>query len=271
MTDAKPLGRILISNDDGIDAIGIDILRNIATGLSDDVWVIAPTQNRSGASRSLTLRQDVVITKTGPQSYQCSGTPSDCIIFGMAKILDRPPDLVLTGINHGMNVADDILYSGTVAGAMEAALLGVPAIALSQRNGREDLADYAASRLYGDKVIRQILSMGIAPRSIMNVNFPKTDPAAIKGIKPAHLDRHKLGDVVIESSSANHYRLGPIHSDKKTGVGSDRAVLDDGWISLTPLSMDVTAHHILANLSDNIFDHGEQADFVKDPLLRARG
>ena len=244
----KPVGRILISNDDGIDAIGITILRELATALSDDIWVIAPSDNRSGASRSITLRRDVVIEEISPKTYKCSGTPSDCIIFGMAEILDQPPDLVLTGINHGMNVADDILYSGTVAGAMEASLLGVPAIALSQRHGRDDPIDYAASRLYGERVIRHIMQLGIPPRTVMNVNFPKTNPADIKGLKPAHLDRHKLGDVIINGGAPNHYRLGPLNSDPATSDGSDRAVLNDGWISLTPLMMDVTSHQMLSQL-----------------------
>ena len=147
----KPIGRILISNDDGIDATGIAILREIASHLSNDIWVIAPSENRSGASRSITLRHDVLIEEMAPKTFKCSGTPSDCIIFGMSQILDFPPNLVLTGINHGMNVADDILYSGTVAGAMEASLLGVPAISLSQRHGRNDPIDYTASSLLWNK------------------------------------------------------------------------------------------------------------------------
>ncbi len=241
----KPIGRILISNDDGIDAIGIKILSEIATHLSDDIWIIAPSDNRSGASRSITLHRDVVIEETASKTYKCSGTPSDCIIFGMTQILDTPPNLVLTGINHGMNVADDILYSGTVAGAMEASLLGIPAIALSQRHGRDDPIDYATSRLHGITVIRHILNFGIPQRTVMNVNFPNTDPAEVKGMKGAHLDRHKLGDVIVAGEAPNHYRLGPLHSDPKTSPGSDRAVLNDDWISLTPLMMDVTSHQML--------------------------
>ncbi len=250
---AKPVGRILISNDDGVDSIGITILHQIATQLSNDVWIVAPSKNRSGASRSITLRRDVEIDQVGPKAYSCSGTPSDCIIFGIAQILDAKPDLVLTGINHGMNVADDVLYSGTIAAAMEAAIVGIPAIALSQRHGREDPADYKASRLFGEQVIRHILSIGIAPRMVMNVNFPKTDPKAIKGIKPAYLDRHKLGDVIVESEMSNHYRLGPLNSNPKAGSGSDRDVLNDGWISLTPLLMDVTAHQTLRNMKNFYF------------------
>ncbi len=241
----KSIGRILISNDDGFDATGIAVLREIASHFSDDVWVIAPSENRSGASRSITLRRDVVIEEMDEKTYRCSGTPSDCIIFGMSQILDFEPNLVLTGINHGMNVADDILYSGTVAGAMEASLLGVPAIALSQRHGRNDPIDYAVSRLYGARVIRHILNIGIPPRTVMNVNFPKTNPSEIKGMRAAHLDQHKLGDVIVSGEAPNHFRLGPLHSDPKTRPGSDRAVLNDGWISLTPLMIDVTSHQFL--------------------------
>ena len=250
----KPIRRILLSNDDGVDAIGLKILYDIATQFSDDVWVIAPSENRSGASRSITLRRDVVIQQIGPKRYSCSGTPADCIIFGMSQILDQPPDLVLTGINHGMNVADDILYSGTVAGAMEAALLQVPAIAMSQRHGRDDIADYAPSQRFGVAVVRHLLDVGIPERVIMNVNFPKTDVDQIKGMKPAYLDRHKLGDVIVAGDAPHHYRLGPLHSDPQKSPGSDRAVLDEGWISLTPLLLDVTAKNVMTALTPTTLD-----------------
>lgn len=250
----KPIRRILLSNDDGIDAIGLKILYDIAVQFSDDVWVIAPSENRSGASRSITLRRDVAIQQIGPKRYSCSGTPADCIIFGISQILDQPPDLVLTGINHGMNVADDILYSGTVAGSMEAALLQVPAIAMSQRDGRDDIADYAPSQRFGVAVVRHLLDVGIPDRVIMNVNFPKTSVDHIKGIKPAFLDRHKLGDVILAGDGPHHYRLGPLHSDPQKSPESDRAVLDDGWISLTPLLMDVTAQDVMASLTATQLD-----------------
>ena len=253
----KPISRILLSNDDGIDAIGLKILYDIAVQFSDDVWVIAPSENRSGASRSITLRRDVAIQQIGSKRYSCSGTPADCIIFGVSQILDKPPDLVLTGINHGMNVADDILYSGTVAGAMEAALLKVPAIALSQRYGADGAAgaaDYTPSQRYGVAVVRYLLAVGIPDRVVMNVNFPKTDVDQIKGMKPAYLDRHKLGDVIVAGDAPHHYRLGPLHSDPQKSPGSDRAVLDEGWISLTPLLMDVTAKDVLSALTPTELD-----------------
>ena len=172
----------------------------------------------------------------------------------MSQILDKPPDLVLTGINHGMNVADDILYSGTVAGAMEAALLQVPAIAMSQRHGSDNITDYAPSKCFGVAVIRYLLNVGIPDRVVMNVNFPKSSVDEVKGIKPAFLDRNKLGDVIVTGERPHHYRLGPLHSDPKTSPGSDRAVLDDGWISLTPLLMDVTAQDVMASLKPTQLD-----------------
>ena len=131
----------------------------------------------------------------------------------------------------------------------------MPAIALSQCYGRDDPIDYTGSRLYGPKVIRHILDTGIPQRTVMNVNFPKTKPTEIKGMKAAYLDQHKLGDEIISGEAPNHFRLGALHSDPKTSPGSDRAVLDDGWISLTPLMMDVTSHRVLDQLTLLDFRH----------------
>lgn len=248
MSSHAPVGRILISNDDGLDAIGIGILTEIASRFSDDVWVIAPSGNRSGMSRAITLHSDVTIEPHGDRRFACSGTPSDCVIMGMARVLDRKPDLVLSGINAGMNVADDVLYSGTIGAAMEASLMGVPAIALSQRNGRTSPEEFASAAAHGEAVIRHILEIGVAPRTIMNVNFPPIAPDAVKGIMPATLDQHKFGDQVINGETPNSYRLGPLLAHDKTIPGSDRAVMDEGWISLTALGMDITDSTVQGSL-----------------------
>ena len=242
-------GRILISNDDGIDAVGIRILHDIACRLSDDVWVIAPDGNRSGMSRAITLRRDVIIEPRGDRQFSCSGTPSDCVIMGMSRVLDSKPDLVLSGINAGMNAADDVLYSGTIAAAMEGALMGVPAIALSQRNGGMEESEYDAAIIHGERVIRAILEAGIPDRTVMNVNFPPVSGSDVLGIRPATLDRHKFGDHVIDGDAPNSYRLGPLMTREQTIPGSDRAVMDEGWISLTALGMDITADDIQGGLS----------------------
>lgn len=248
MSSHVPVGRILISNDDGLDAIGIGILTEIASRFSDDVWVIAPSGNRSGMSRAITLHSDVTIEPRGDRRFACSGTPSDCVIMGMARVLDRKPDLVLSGINAGMNVADDVLYSGTIGAAMEASLMGVPAIALSQRNGRTSPEEFASAAAHGEAAIRHILEIGVAPRTIMNVNFPPIAPDAVKGIMPATLDQHKFGDQVINGETPNSYRLGPLLAHDKTIPGSDRAVMDEGWISLTALGMDITDSTVQGSL-----------------------
>ena len=148
-----------------------------------------------------------------------------------------------------MNAADDVLYSGTIAAAMEASLMGVPSIALSQRNGRLDPDDFAAAAAHGEAVIRHILKTGIAPRTVMNVNFPPLPGNEVRGIKPATLDRHKFGDHVIKGDAPNSFRLGPLKSREQTIPGSDRAVMDEGWISLTALGMDITAGDIQAKLT----------------------
>jgi len=248
MSASKPFGRILLSNDDGIDAIGLAILADIASRLSDDVWICAPMDNKSGASRSITLRKDIVFEERGPKRFACGGTPSDCVILGVERLLDRKPDLVLSGINAGMNVADDVLYSGTIAAAMEATLLGIPGIALSQRNGSLDRADFAAASQYGEFVIRHLWEHGWPDRTIMNVNFPAKNAGAVKGLKPAQLDRHKVGDEIIKGLAPNSFRLGPVIASETPIVDSDRAVMDDGWISLTALSMDITCADTQANL-----------------------
>ncbi|MGB2534237.1 MAG: 5'/3'-nucleotidase SurE [Candidatus Puniceispirillum sp.] len=246
-SDANRLfGRILLCNDDGIDAVGLKVLRDIAHSLSDDVWVVAPTENHSGASRSITLRRDVEIKEVGHQEYSVSGTPADCIIFAMNKILDKRPDLVLTGVNHGMNVGDDVLYSGTIAAAMEATLAGVPAIALSQQGGRENREEYLIADAHGVALVQHLWNNGWPDRIVPNVNFPKGDPEKIKGMMVSTTDQHKFGDIIDDGEKAGHYRLGPLISKPDATPGSDRAAIRDGWIAMTPLGMDLTAHQQLS-------------------------
>ena len=246
--DPYPLNRILISNDDGIDAIGIRILKEIALRLTNEVWVIAPTGNRSGMSRAITLHKDIIIEQRGEKEFACSGTPSDCVIVGMAEVMDVKPDLILSGINAGMNGADDVFYSGTIAAAMEGVLMGVSAIALSQHLGRTDPAEFEAAAAHGERVIRDILKAGIPPRTVMNVNFPAVSPDEVRGVLPATPDKPQLGDRVSRGDSPNSYCLGPLKALDQKLPGSDRAVMEEGWISLTALGMDLTSPDIQATL-----------------------
>ncbi|RZO30090.1 MAG: 5'/3'-nucleotidase SurE [SAR116 cluster bacterium] len=252
---SKPVSRILLSNDDGFDAMGIQLLAGIARQLSDDIWIAAPMDNKSGASRAITLRRDIMVETRGPQQFAVGGTPSDCVILGLEQLMDKKPDLVLSGINAGMNVADDVLYSGTIAAAMEATLQGVPAIALSQRNAGVEQSDFDVAAQYGEYVIRHLLDHGWPERTVMNVNFPSCDAAMVRGIKPASLDRHKVGDQIVAGSVPNSFRLGPVIANPETRAGSDRAVMDNGWIALTALGMDITSFDTQATLKTRVFDN----------------
>lgn len=251
--EIRTFGRVLLCNDDGIDAVGLRVLREIAHSLSDDVWVVAPTQNHSGASRSITLRREVEIKETASQEFSVSGTPSDCIIFALNKILDKKPDLVLTGVNHGMNVGDDVLYSGTIAAAMEATLAGIPAIALSQQGGRENPNEYLVAKTHGAILVQHLWNKGWPERIVPNVNFPKGNPLAIKGMMVASTDQHKFGDIIEDGSKAGFFRLGPLISNPDASFGSDRAAIRDGWIAMTPLGMDLTAHQKISEFEPLTF------------------
>src|SRR5271156_3355607 len=180
--------RILLTNDDGIHAQGLKLLESIARELSDDVTVVAPESDQSGVAHSLSLSDPLRLREIGPRHFALKGTPTDCVIMGVRRILaDRRPDLVLSGVNRGQNVAEDVTYSGTIAGAMEGAMLGVPSIALSQAYFVGDAAgrphiDWEGARTHAPPLIRKILAAGIPDGGLVNVNFPACAPGEVAGI-----------------------------------------------------------------------------------------
>ena len=181
--------RILITNDDGIEAPGLDVLEHIATGISKDVWVVAPETDQSGASHSLTLAEPLRMRELGKQRYAVKGTPTDCVIMGVRFLLkDRPPDLVLSGVNRGQNLADDVNYSGTVAGAIEGVLLGVSSIAMSLVTGPAETGGetgdprWETPMRHGAELVRKVLQAGWPEGVVLNVNFPDCEPDQVKGM-----------------------------------------------------------------------------------------
>ena len=229
--------RILITNDDGIDAYGLSLLADLARPFANDITIIAPADNRSGTGRSLTLKQDIHLAEIGEGRYICSGTPADCVMLGLGVVMkDNLPDLILSGVNHGLNVADDIGYSGTIGAAFEAAINHIPAIALSQDGGDVE-ADFAPTREAGEMVLSYALAHLPKKRTILNFNFPKASTGRVKGIRPCVTDEHKLGDVLFDAQTPHHYRIGPMRIRDDVSVNSDRAALQDGYVSVTPLSM----------------------------------
>ena len=179
--------RILLTNDDGINARGLDLLETIARRFSDDIWVVAPTEEQSGAGHSLTLTQPVRVRRHDNRRFSVTGTPTDAVMMALAHIMkDSPPDLILSGINRGANLAEDVTYSGTVSAAMEGALAGVRSIALSQAYSREGMGDtvpFAAAEAWAERALAPLIDMDMAPGSLINVNFPALPPEEVKGVR----------------------------------------------------------------------------------------
>src|SRR2546421_1822140 len=172
--------RILISNDDGIASPGIKVLEKVARELSNDVWVVAPEQEQSGASHSLTTRRPLRLRPVGEQRYAVDGTPTDCVLLAVKRLLrDRPPDLVLSGINAGGNVGEDLTYSGTVAAAMEATLLDIPAIALSQHYLDGEPIPWPTAERFAPEVIRRLTELPWPEHTLININFPFAGPQEV--------------------------------------------------------------------------------------------
>ena len=256
--------RILITNDDGINAPGLEVLTEIATtiaGPEGEVWTVAPAFEQSGVGHCISYTRPMMIMKLAPRRYATEGSPADCVLAGFYDVLDgQKPDLVLSGVNRGNNAAENVLYSGTIGGAMEAALQGVPAIALSQFMGRatDDLADpFEAARVHGAAVVRSLLDKGRWDagdyRLFYNVNFPPMPAAAVRGVKVAAQGFRRDTSFGLEpyhSPSGRKFlwiKGGPQHTP--TLPGTDAAVNLDGYISVTPLRADLTAHDVLEDLA----------------------
>lgn len=255
--------RILLTNDDGINAPGLEVLTEIATALAGpegEVWTVAPAFEQSGVGHCISYTHPMMIARLDHRRYAAEGSPADCVLAALYDVLEgAKPDLVLSGVNRGNNAAENTLYSGTVGGAMEAALQGIPAVALSQFLGpeTEGLADpFEAARTHGTAVIRALLDKGRWDagdyRLFYNVNFPPLPAARVKGLKAAAQGFRRDTAFSVEphlSPSGRKFlwiKGGPQHSP--TLPGTDAAVNLDGWISVTPMRADLTAHDVLADL-----------------------
>jgi 5'-nucleotidase len=249
--------RILLSNDDGIHAPGMQILEEVARELSDDVWVVAPKTEQSAASHSLTIHEPLRITQEGEQRYSVSGTPTDAVLMAMKIVFaeDKKPDLLLSGINLGGNLGEDVTYSGTIAAAMEGTLLDIPSIALSQCVYNYNDVPWDVARFHAASVIRQLCHAPWQANSLLNVNFPPTEASGVKGLRPAPHGRRKIGEKLIKREDPKgrpYYWIGSDRWDKSEWQGSDISVINDGYISVTPLSMDLTEYKALEGLREGL-------------------
>ncbi len=236
--------RILVTNDDGVHAPGLDVLERVARRLSDDVWVVAPETNQSGASHSLTMHRPLRVRQIAPRRFAIDGTPTDCVLLALQTVIkDGPIDLVLSGVNQGSNLGEDVSYSGTIAAAMEATLLGVPAIALSQgyRNGHP--VPWATAEHYAPDMIFRLFSTDWPEDFLININFPDRAVDDVKGVQVTVQGKRKLGDEILERIDPRgepYVWIGGLRSDGEFQEGTDLAAVAKGYISVTPLHMDMT-------------------------------
>jgi 5'-nucleotidase len=249
--------RILCTNDDGIHAPGLKVIEEIARELSDDIWVVAPELDQSGVSHSLSLNDPLRLREIGPRHFAVRGTPTDCVIMGARYLLgDKPPDLVLSGVNKGRNVAEDVIYSGTIAGAMEGVILGIPSFALSQEFGVDSRRNphWDTARELGPGIIRKVLDAGIPADTVININFPNCAVADVKGITVARQGKRNQGFLRIEERRDGrgnpYYWIGfeRILNPDAPAEGTDLAMLAANHVAVTPLHIDLTS----ANFSQRL-------------------
>ena len=247
--------RILLTNDDGINAPGLNVLERIARQLSDDVWICAPAEEQSGAGHSLTLSRPVRLRQHAERRFSVSGTPTDSVTMALRKALPGPPDLILSGVNRGANLGDDVTYSGTVAAAMEGALAGIRSIALSQVYRKEGVGNdvsFAAAEEWGAKAIAPLLEVPFSPRTLININFPPVPADAVKGIRVVRQGFHDYGrGTVIEAVDPRgfpYFWFGLHGIEHTPGHESDLEAIAEGFVSVTPLQLDLTHEASLAAL-----------------------
>ncbi len=240
--------RILLTNDDGINARGLALLETIARRLSDDVWVVAPAEEQSGAGHSLTLTQPVRLRRHGEQRFSVTGTPTDSVMLALAHVMkDQPPDVILSGINRGANLGEDVTYSGTVSAAMEGALAGVRSIALSQAYSREGMGDtvpFAAAESWAERVLAPLLHFDAPAGTLLNVNFPALPADEVRGVRVCRQGIRDYGRLrIVERTDPRGYPyfwfgLGPMV--ETPGHSTDLEAIADGFVSVTPLHLDLT-------------------------------
>jgi 5'-nucleotidase len=247
--------RILLTNDDGIHAEGLAALERVARTLSDDVWIVAPETDQSGYAHSLSISEPLRLRKLGEKHFAVRGTPTDCVIMGVRKLLPGLPDLVLSGINSGSNIADDITYSGTVAGAMEGALLGIQSIALSQAYNVEDgqrIVPYETTEALAPTLLKNLLAVDLPVGTFLNLNFPSCRPGDVEGTRVTSQGKlaYNLGiEERADGRGFPYYWLRFGRDTTELREGTDLHAVKSNFVSVTPLKFDLTAHELRDQLT----------------------
>tara|TARA_R110000822_G_scaffold12017_1_gene43433 strand:- start:1841 stop:2602 length:762 start_codon:yes stop_codon:yes gene_type:complete len=248
--------RILLTNDDGINAPGLAVLEDIAKELTDDIWIAAPEEEQSGKGRAISLTHPVRTRKVGAKAWAIAGTPSDCVLLAMQDLMPDAPDLVLSGVNRGQNIAEDTSFSGTIAAAMFGMQLGIPSIALSQAQSFRERGSlpWATARAWGAKTLEPLIAKGWPTDVVMNVNFPDREPEDVQGIQITrqgfrdesiiHTDRRE------DLRGNDYYWIGYKGKLSKPDAGTDLRAIYDGFVSVSPLHVDLTHEAYLKELRE---------------------
>lgn len=247
--------RILLTNDDGINAEGLQALEDIARTLSDDIWIVAPEVEQSGASRALTLTELLRVRRISERRFAVRGTPTDAVMLAVQELMPDKPDLVLSGVNRGQNIAEDVSLSGTVAGAIQGMALGIPSIALSQAMMvfRDDhRAPFDIARAHGPDVLKRLLGAGWPRDVLINVNFPDPGDGAVEGLEVTRQGFRDVFNIHFERRTdlrgGDYYWMGFHREPKGAPSGSDIHAVNSNRISITPLHIDLTHEASLAHL-----------------------
>jgi 5'-nucleotidase len=237
--------RILVTNDDGIHSPGLETMERIARALSQDVWIVAPAEEQSGAGHSLSLANPIRYREIDTRRFEVAGTPTDCVVMAVRKIMPGLPDLVLSGVNRGQNIADDVTYSGTVAAAMEGTALGLKSIALSQVTGIfGNGVSFDVAEHYGAGVVEKLMRLEFGPGVLINVNFPDCRPDELQGIEVTRQGKRDqnllIVDERVDARGRPYYWLGFKRERGDPAAGTDLRAVFDKRISVTPLHMNLT-------------------------------
>jgi 5'-nucleotidase len=254
--------RILITNDDGIEAAGLGVLQKIASELTDDVWTVAPETDQSGAAHSLTLHEPLRLRKLSERVFAVKGTPTDCVIMAVRHVLKgEEPALVLSGVNRGSNLAGDVTYSGTIAGAFEGTMLGIHSIALSLAVNWEDpkRIHWETPMELGAPLIRKLMAAGWPQDVLMNVNFPDMEPSKVQGIQVTKQGRRDQDYLRVEDRMDTrgnpYFWLGFKPRSFQAAKGTDIHAIKSGAISVTPLYLNLTHDETCRTLAGLLAEH----------------
>ena len=258
----KKLNNILISNDDGYESIGLHILLNIAEQLADNIFVVSPKKNQSAKSKSITIKEDIPFKEISKNFWIVDGTPTDCMIFALNYLFNQSkPDLILSGINAGSNIGDEVSYSGTVAAAWEGAVRKIDAIALSQYGGNDQINSYECSKAKGLDIINYLLNIKSKSPKFYNVNFPYALSSKIDKIKSSFtsLASQKISDEIFFNDDFSSFTIGRMVNDHKSFTNTDLGCLQKNRISITPLSLNLSNNEFLNEVNYDIWKHNSKS------------